>query len=181
MHRHRGFLDNVDSLQRSDLDANVGVSPTRNMGVCAYCNKEGKMTREEVFPKCLVRRTPSYEANIDHSSPRKPLQAIPVVCATHVLPFLWRISPSLSRHRSSRPRSHSFDIDNLLNRHTFYSSALRVRELRIYDPVPMKLMNKRCLRVPLASLALRARFASRLGPLSIQRWAPHPMQSEWPA
>lgn len=37
------------------------------------------MTREELFPKSLVRRTPSYEANIDHSRPRKPLQAIPVV------------------------------------------------------------------------------------------------------
>jgi hypothetical protein len=49
------------------------------MRVCAYCNKAGKMTREELFPKSQVRRTPSYQNNIDHSRPGKPLEAVPVV------------------------------------------------------------------------------------------------------
>ena len=49
------------------------------MKVCAYCNKAGKMTREELFPKSQVRRTPSYKANIDHSRPGKPLEAVPVI------------------------------------------------------------------------------------------------------
>jgi len=49
------------------------------MKICAYCNKAGKMTREEVFPKSQVRRTPSYKANIDHSRPGKPPEVVPVI------------------------------------------------------------------------------------------------------
>jgi hypothetical protein len=49
------------------------------MKVCAYCKKAGKMTREEVFPKSQVRRTPTYKANIDHSRPGKPPEVLPVI------------------------------------------------------------------------------------------------------
>jgi hypothetical protein len=49
------------------------------MKVCAYCNKARKMTREELFPKSQVCRTPSYKDNIDHSRPGKPLEAVPIV------------------------------------------------------------------------------------------------------
>lgn len=37
------------------------------------------MTRKELFPKSLVRRTPNYRANIDHTRPDKPLEAVPIV------------------------------------------------------------------------------------------------------
>jgi hypothetical protein len=49
------------------------------MRVCAYCSQKGKLTREELFPKSLVHRTPSYRANIDHTRPDKPLEAVPIV------------------------------------------------------------------------------------------------------
>jgi hypothetical protein len=60
-------------------DDGEGCRDKANMKLCAYCNKAGKMTREELFPKSQVRRTPSYKANIDHSRPGKPLEAVQVI------------------------------------------------------------------------------------------------------
>lgn len=48
------------------------------MGICAYCDHDRRLTREELFPKFLTRRTPKG-AHIDHGRPQKPLQAITVI------------------------------------------------------------------------------------------------------
>jgi hypothetical protein len=49
------------------------------MGICAYCDQDRKLTREELFPKFLTGRTPTYGAHIDHGRPQKPLQAVTVI------------------------------------------------------------------------------------------------------
>jgi hypothetical protein len=49
------------------------------MGICAYCDRDTKLTREELFPKFLQRRTPSYGTYIDHGRPEKPPRSVPVV------------------------------------------------------------------------------------------------------
>jgi uncharacterized short protein YbdD (DUF466 family) len=49
------------------------------LGICAYCAKQGKLTREHLFPESLARRTPSYDTYIDHSRPSKPPEAAPVL------------------------------------------------------------------------------------------------------
>lgn len=33
------------------------------MKLCSYCNKQGKLTKEHIWPKCLINRMPELEAN----------------------------------------------------------------------------------------------------------------------
>jgi hypothetical protein len=49
------------------------------MAICAYCDRDGRVTREELFPRFLARRSPGYGTFIDHSRPNRPLHAVPVV------------------------------------------------------------------------------------------------------
>jgi hypothetical protein len=49
------------------------------MGICSYCDQDKKLTREELFPKSLSRRSPGYGTYIDHHRPARPLRAVPVV------------------------------------------------------------------------------------------------------
>jgi hypothetical protein len=49
------------------------------MPICAYCERDGLLTREHLFPQFLARRSPEYGTYIDHSRPSTPLQAVPVI------------------------------------------------------------------------------------------------------
>lgn len=40
----------------------IGYFKIQNMKLCAYCNKEGKLTKEHIWPKCLLNRMPELEA-----------------------------------------------------------------------------------------------------------------------
>jgi hypothetical protein len=52
----------------------LGLLPSAlNLGICAYCQRNVKLTREHLFPESLARRTPTYNTYIDHSRPKKPL------------------------------------------------------------------------------------------------------------
>jgi hypothetical protein len=120
------------------------------MRVCAYCGKNGKMTREELFPKSLVRRTLNYEANIDHSRPGKPLKAIQVVrdvcaeCNNERLGALDAYGAALSDQYFGdfldRPVSVDFtcDTDRLLRwllKLSFNSTRISGNSTDIYRPL----------------------------------------------
>src|SRR5208337_1667900 len=49
------------------------------MPICAYCERDGLLTREHLFPQALARRSPGYGTYIDHSRPNRPLRAVPVI------------------------------------------------------------------------------------------------------
>jgi hypothetical protein len=77
------------------------------MGICAYCDRDRKLTREELFPSFLIRGA-LPGANIDHTRPSKPHEAITVirdVCATcnnEVLGSLDAYGAELSRNYFNR-------------------------------------------------------------------------------
>src|SRR6266851_1835922 len=50
-----------------------------DMIVCAYCERDGLLTREHLFLEFLARRSPGYGTYIDHSRPSTPLRAVPVI------------------------------------------------------------------------------------------------------
>ncbi len=55
------------------------------MRKCAYCNGQGKLTREHVFPNFLQRRQPFYRTFVDRgrdASARKASPTVRDVCAT---------------------------------------------------------------------------------------------------
>ena len=49
------------------------------MPICAYCERDGLLTREHLFPQFLARRSPGYGTYIDHSRPSRPVRAAPVI------------------------------------------------------------------------------------------------------
>ena len=49
------------------------------MGICAYCDRDRRLTREEVFPGFLLRRRPTYRTFIDHSREGRVLRSPPTV------------------------------------------------------------------------------------------------------
>jgi hypothetical protein len=51
----------------------------RRMGICAYCDADRKLTREELWPKFLTARTPDYRTQVDHTHPQKPLTEVQVI------------------------------------------------------------------------------------------------------
>jgi len=49
------------------------------LGTCAYCGRNAKLTREHLFPDSLAQKTPTCRAYIDHSRPKKPHRAVPII------------------------------------------------------------------------------------------------------